>query len=407
MTSNIYKDNYDIIIIGAGMVGLSLAHQLKINNNDISILIIDKEYEIGLHSSGRNSGVLHSGIYYKPNTLKSKICIKGAKRLKSWCKENNLKVLECGKVITPQNENLDSQLDVLYKRGLANGADVSIIDIKEFQKLVPYGRTSSGRAIWSPNTCVVNPKQILKKLVSILRKKSVDFLLGEKILNIDQDNSKVKLNTNISYKYLFNCAGLESDLIAKKFGLCKNKLLLPFKGIYWKLSNKCPFNFTTNLYPIPDLSQPFLGIHITPSTDGEVYLGPTAVPALGRENYYGLEDFDPWLSLKFLSIISEQFIKNKNGFRNYATQQSLQGIKPLFVQSAKMIVPSLKSEYLIKTKKVGIRPQLYDYDKGKLLNDFRIEKTSNSLHVLNAISPAFTASFEFADFIINESSLFN
>lgn len=396
---------YDVIILGAGMVGLSLAHQLKLRKKSISILVIDKESIIGKHSSGRNSGILHAGIYYPPNSLKAKICIKGAKRLKKWCKEQRLNVLECGKVIAPQSKDLDHQLDILYERGLKNGAEVSFINQEEFNQKVPYGRTASGRAIWSPNTCVVNPKEILKRLEEVLKSFSVDFSFDAKDINFDPNNNELKSDKIYSYDYLFNCSGLSSDKIAKKFGLSKNKLILPFKGVYWELSKDSKINFKTNLYPVPDLEQPFLGVHATPSVLGNVYFGPTAIPALGRENYKLSEKIEPFNSLRFFSILTRQYLLNQNGFRKYASEQSLQGLKPIFLKALQKLVPAIRAEDIIPSNKIGIRPQIYDLESKKLLQDFLIEKTKSSLHVLNAISPAFTASFEFADYLIEESGL--
>ena len=396
---------YDIIIVGAGMVGLSLAHQIRVRKKNLSILVIDKELTVGKHSSGRNSGILHAGIYYPPNTLKAKICIRGAKRLKNWCREQKLPILECGKVITPQSKDLDPQLDLLYQRGTENGAKVSFINQSEFNEKVPNGRTATGRALWSPNTCVVNPKEILQRLLEILKKSSVDILLNAKDISFEPSNKKIITDKSYSYDYLFNCAGLNSDSIAKNFGLSKNKFILPFKGIYWELSKTSSLDFNTNLYPVPDLNQPFLGIHVTPSVNGKVYLGPTAIPALGRENYDISEKIEPIRTIRFLSILASQFITNKNGFRKYASEQSLHGFKNYFLNSLKKLVPEITSDEIIPSTKVGIRPQLYDSKSNKLVQDFLIEKTKSSLHVLNAISPAFTASFEFADYLIESSGI--
>ena len=142
--------HFKVVIVGSGMVGMSLAHQLLEKNSNLDICILEKEKEIGLHSSGRNSGVLHAGLYYEPNSLKAKVCIAGSKRLQAWCKDNNVAINKCGKVIAPQRIDLDPQIDFLYERGIRNGANVKVINQKEFHQLMPYGRTSSGRALWTP-----------------------------------------------------------------------------------------------------------------------------------------------------------------------------------------------------------------------------------------------------------------
>ena len=317
--------NYDIAIIGGGMVGLSLAYQLKNKYSDASIIIIEKESEVGLHSSGRNSGILHAGIYYKPNSLKAKVSIEGAKRLKNWCQEEKLKILKCGKVISPQTEDLDPQLDVLFNRAKTNGVEIEYLDEQQFKEKVPDGSTSTGRSLWSPNTCVVNSKDVIQRLCERLLAKNVafkfntlarDFDIDKKTLIINSKDEKYIQQTKINYNYLFNCAGINSLEIAKKFGIGEKFITLPFKGSYWKLAKNAPFNFQTNLYPVPDLNTPFLGIHITPSCDGSIYLGPTAIPALGLENYYKLENIEPFFSMNFASILMKQWIYNHNGFRN-------------------------------------------------------------------------------------------
>lgn len=398
----------DIVILGGGMVGLCIAHQILEHNPDTKVTIVDKEPELGAHSSGRNSGVLHAGIYYPPGTVKATVCVNGAKRLRAWCENEGLPILSCGKVIAPQSESLDPQLDLLYDRGKKNGAEVYLIDHDEFKGKVPFGRTASGRALWSPNTCVVKPKSVLNRLAKILKSKGVRFLLGVSLLDVDPEKSHLILASSSSthtleYGYLFNTTGLQSDRVAQKFSIGMKYTLLPFKGLYWKLDPKAPFQFTTNLYPVPDLNVPFLGVHVTPSPDGTVSLGPTAIPALGRENYRGLEGFEPIMSMRFMVDLADQWLRNSGGFRQYAREQALHGLKPLFVNSAKELIPGLKSEHLLPSEKVGIRAQLYDRSSGKLVQDFKLECGANSAHVLNAISPAFTASFELADLILSQS----
>ena len=402
------KNNYDVVIIGGGIVGLTIAYLISEKNKNLKLLIIDKEKKIGSHSSGRNSGVLHAGIYYKPETLKAKVSVKGAKVLKEWCLEESLPVLSCGKVISPQLEELDPQLDLLLERGQKNGAKVELIDIKDFHRLVPDGRTSSGRALWSPNTCVVKPYLVLQRLKKILEGRGVIFSLNSNIVNYSINQKCITLKRNnvcedMFYGHLFNCAGLQADRIAKKFNLAKNLSILPFKGIYWALKDDAPFNFKTNLYPVPNLNVPFLGVHVTPSPDGEVTLGPTAIPAFGRENYRGISNFEPVMSIDFISVLTSQFLLNKGGFRQYALDQALQGLKPIFLNSARLLIPKIESKHLKLSSKVGIRAQLFNRKKKTLVDDFYLETNSSSTHVLNAISPAFTASFALAEVILNKS----
>lgn len=393
------------------MVGMALAHQLIERRPDLSITVIDKEPEIGRHSSGRNSGVLHAGIYYSPDTLKAQVCVQGAKRLRAWCESEGLPVLACGKVIAPQAAELDGQLELLVERGRANGAEVHLIDEHEFRHRVPDGRTAMGRALWSPNTCVVKPKLVLQRLEQMLRERGVRFVLGAGVKSVNPEARQLSLaqpglaSSTLSYGHLLNATGLQADRVARAFGVGEHCTLLPFKGLYWQLHPQAPFHFTTNLYPVPDLNVPFLGVHVTPSPDGTVSLGPTAIPAWGRENYRGLDGIEPLMALEFLGDLASQWWRNAGGFRRYAREQALHGLKPFFLKAAQALVPGLRSNHLILSQKVGIRAQLYDRRSGTLVQDFRLEQGPASTHVLNAISPAFTASFALADLILDQSSL--
>ena len=404
------KSHTDIAILGGGMVGLALARQLREKHPDLSITVVEKEPEIGRHSSGRNSGVLHAGIYYPPGTLKAQVCVQGARRLRAWCEAEGLPVLACGKVIAPQAPELDGQLGLLLERGKANGAEVELIDQTEFQRLVPDGRTASGRALWSPGTCVVKPKLVLQRLEQRLRERGITFALGTRVAQVQPAARTLTLQGRsgsghtLSYGHLFNATGLQADRVAQAFGLAERCTLLPFKGLYWQLDPRAPFRFTTNLYPVPDLNVPFLGVHVTPSPDGTISLGPTAIPAWGRENYRGFEGVEPWMAAQFLGDLASQWWRNAGGFRRYAREQALHGFKPLFLRAAQGLVPGLLAEHLIPSEKVGIRAQLYDRRSGTLVQDFRLERGEASTHVLNAISPAFTASFALADLILDQSS---
>jgi len=398
----------DICIIGAGMVGLSVAHQILERYDNLSIVIVDKEMDVGKHGSGRNSGVLHAGLYYEPKSLKAKVCVPGAKRLKQWCFDNNISVMECGKVITPQKPELDSQLEVLLDRGRSNGATVEIIDEQQFNELVPDGRTSTGRAIWSENTCIVKPIKVVQKLKKELQKKGVNFLFFEKDWQVEVELKTIIFSNNpkLTYDHLINCAGLQADKVAQKFNVGSFYTMLPFKGSYWQFRSGSPFKFTTNLYPVPDLEVPFLGVHVTPSIDGVTYLGPTAIPAMGRENYTGMKGANPLLTLNFIRHMATQVVKDKK-MRNYVVNQAFDWTPNNFLKSIKLIVPKVKMTHIERSSKVGIRPQLYDLKKKELVQDFVMLDGPDSTHVVNAISPAFTASFELADYILDNSNYFN
>ena len=398
----------DFLIIGGGMVGLCIAHQLLKYKPKSKIKIIDKARSLGLHSSGRNSGVLHAGLYYQPDSLKAKVCVSGAKLLKEWITERNLPLNQCGKIIVPQREDLDSQLDLLAERGIKNRAHVEIWNERQLHEAMPEARSASGRAIWSPNTVVTKPLKVVERLAEELKEKGVIISLNEDKWEAFPEMQKIKTsNENIRYGHMFNCAGLNSDIVAHQYGVGKNYTLLPFKGIYWQLKMNCNIHIPCNLYPVPDLSVPFLGVHFTPSTDKIpiVSIGPTATPALGRENYRGFEGFDPAMTAKNLGLLAKLYLTNRGGFRQYVHEQAFLSLPPLLLKAAQELIPSIKATDIEPSKKVGIRSQLFNLDTSLLENDFVCLSGENSTHVLNAISPAFTASFALADLIIDRSGL--
>lgn len=406
---SLYKKNFDVVIIGGGMVGLSIANQLLISGKSNNVCIIDKEKELGKHSSGRNSGVVHAGIYYKPGSLKAKVCIKGSKRLLNYAESRKLSINKCGKLIIPQKTSLDSQIDLLFNRGIKNGAQVEIIKEDKLKELSPDACSKTGRALWSPTTAVVDPLRIIKTLEKELIERGVTFIKGIKSMKFNKKLRRINLANQeyISYGFLFNCAGLQADKIAHQFEIGKEFKIIPFKGQYWKLRKDSKIKLRRNIYPVPDLNVPFLGIHFTPGaeSDSNVSIGPTANFSFGRENYNGIQALEPIDAIKNLLIITKQYIQNKNGFKKYFHEQALLIMKPLIIKSAKELIPNLNSSDVVSSNKVGIRAQLFNIEKQKLEDDFICTGDKFSTHILNAISPAFTASFELADLIIENSML--
>ena len=397
----------DVLILGGGMVGLTIAHQLLERGITNSITILDKEPELGLHSSGRNSGVLHAGLYYKPGSLKAQVCVEGARRLRSWVEERGLPLNPCGKVIVPPRAELDAQLDVLAERGRANGAEVEFWDNDQLRELIPEARTASGRALWSPNTAVVKPISVVRRLRQELRDRGVNIREGQHDFKTRPVQQEVTLcdGTNLSYGHLFNCTGLQADRVAMTFGVGNQYTLLPFKGIYWQLKASCPFQPRSNLYPVPDLSVPFLGVHFTPSADATpiVSIGPTATPAFGRENYRGLQAIEPGMAAKNIGVLAHQYLANRGGFRRYVHEQAFLALPPLLIRAAQELIPAVKAEHIELSHKVGIRSQLFNRQTNQLEDDFLCLPGLGSTHVLNAISPAFTASFALADLIVDQA----
>ena len=395
----------DVLILGGGMVGLSIAHQLLERQITRSITIIDKEPELGRHSSGRNSGVLHAGLYYKPGSVKARVCVDGARRLREWVEERGLPISLCGKVIVPPRAELDGQLALLAERGRANGATVDFLDEQQLHELIPEARSASGRALWSPNTAVVKPLKVVQRLQQELQQQGVQLITASPGWRVQPDRCSINLadGSKLSYGHLYNCAGLQADRVAHQFGVGLNYSLLPFKGLYWQLKPDCPIQPRTNLYPVPDLDVPFLGVHFTPSADATplVSIGPTATPAWGRENYRGLEGIEPAMAAANLALLARQYLANRGGFRRYVHEQAFLALPPLLLKAAQELIPAVRAEHIEISQKVGIRSQLFNHTSQQLEDDFLCLPGPSSTHVLNAISPAFTASFALADLILN------
>lgn len=397
--------HYDTIIIGAGIIGLSIARELKRQDADISILILEKEAHLGAHGSGRNSGVLHSGIYYPEDSLKAKVCRNGAIAMAEYCEKYGLPIKRLGKVIVPLKTEDDAQIDLLYKRAINNGANVSLIDNIQLKDIEPEVCSVSGKALYSPDTAVIDPSAVLEHLADDLQKKGVHIQFNSPVKKADPDKNQVEAYPGKQYVYgrLFNATGQFTDRIAHLFGIGKKFTLLPFKGFYYRLSENSNLHINGLIYPVPDLNVPFLGIHSVKIITGEIYFGPTAVPAFGREHYQGLKGIELQDGALISYQLVQQYIRNKQGFRRFVHEEAGRFLKRKFVEAAQALVPGLKPEHLVVSDKVGIRAQLLDRDKHELVMDFIIERKDNTVHVMNAVSPAFTSAFEFAKHIISDA----
>lgn len=393
----------DVVIVGAGILGLSLARELLLRNSNCNITLLEKESALGKHSSGRNSGVLHSGIYYPTESIKAKVCAEGAKQLAEYCERHGLPIHRTGKVIIPTCEADDYQLDVLYARAKSNGARADLIDRKALQEIEPEACTPSGRALHSPDTAVIDPLTVLRHLSDDLTQRGVKILLGQNIEVVNPSKASLKANGNIiCFGHLFNTAGLHSDQVAKSFGAGRDYAILPFKGTYYELAPTANLDIRGLIYPVPDLRVPFLGVHFTKALSGKIYIGPSALPAWGRENYHGLEGASLSESSSIFFRLAGQYLNNNQGFRVYAHEEATRLLKRNFVAAAKKLVPRTSSQHLLRSEKVGIRAQLLNTRTHELAMDFIVEQGKASTHILNAVSPAFTSAFSFAKLVIDQ-----
>ncbi|WP_323658915.1 L-2-hydroxyglutarate oxidase [Aliarcobacter butzleri] len=378
---------YDYLIVGSGIIGMTIAYELINQNNSLKIAIIDKEDNVAKHASGRNSGVLHAGFYYTANSLKAKFTVDGNKFMKEFCSNYDIAVKATQKIVVAKDEKELEGIYELQKRAETNGVDTKVIGEEEVLKIDSNIKTYK-KALFSPNTASVDPKEVCYKLKDILKEKGVKFFF-----NTSFEDCKLE------YKYLINSAGAYADKIAQKFGLAKNYTMLPFKGIYLKyMTNKT--DIKTNIYPVPNLANPFLGVHYTITSDGSIKIGPTAIPAFWRENYENFRNFNLQEMIEILYYEVKLFLFNSFNFRNLAIEEMKNYSSKIFIQKAKNMVKDIGNDF--KPVPAGIRAQLLNTKTNELVQDFVIEHGVNSTHVLNAVSPAFTCSFAFAKYVVNE-----
>ena len=378
-----------MLIIGAGVVGLTLAYEY-LKKGLQTITIVDKEPQPGYHASGRNSGVLHAGVYYASDSEKAKYCMEGNRIWKQFCLDHDCSLLECGKVIVTRNESELETLHELAKRATSSGSRARIISQKELSDIEPNAKTIK-EALFVPETATIAPKEILTRLVDILTASgSVTFFWNQTVDQLETDQrAYLSDGAIIQAEYIINAAGSYSLKLAHQLGLGTQYAFLPFKGLYKKLDASLNSTYNGHIYPVPNIKNPFLGVHFTKGVDGTIYLGPTAIPAFGPENYGALDG----LGIDSFAILwrNIQLLFTNDHYRYAAMIEPKYYINRYFNAAAHALVNHLDDRHIVPCQKIGIRPQLIDKDTLALVMDFTFVETDHSLHILNAISPAFTA----------------
>jgi len=387
----------DFLIIGAGIIGLSIALQLRKQFLDSKIIIIEKEKKPGMHASGRNSGVLHAGFYYSADSLKAKLCRDGNAFWRSYCLEKRIKINQCGKLVVARNKDELNGLDELYRRGQNNSVKLEKITANEAKKIEPNVYTYE-KALFSPTTCTVDPVEILNSISQEVINQNIKIIYKNKFLK-KKNNTIYTEQGNYEPGYLINAAGLYADTIARNYGFSQDYRILPFKGLYL-LERSNSLKLKTNVYPVPDLENPFLGVHFTVTVNNETVIGPTAIPAFWRENYVGLDNFNLKEFLEVISLESNLFIHNNYGFRNLALSEIKKYSKNKLTKLAGSLLDNKNLDNFTSWGKTGIRAQLIDVKTKKLEMDFKFEGDEKSFHVLNAVSPAFTCAEPFSKLIV-------
>lgn len=392
------------IVIGSGIVGLSIADKLlkKKFVKPKDLLILDKYSIPSNGTSTHNSGVLHAGLYYDSESLKAKLSIEGRVKLRQWCIDNNLPILDCGKLLVPFSKKENERINFIYKNALNNGCEVEIIDYAKAIKIQP-GLKKQDFYLWSPKTAVFNPSLILRKLYQFLKEAGVTFVKAS-VVEDDSSNKKLRLanNTYINYSRYINCAGAGALRIAKTISnKFDNLSIVPFLGEYG--IQRGGEKIKTNIYPVPDPELPFLGIHLTPRINNAALIGPNALPVLRKDTQgFDLRDMVAVPSIVLNNIIL--FAKNKQNYREHAFSELSLNVKEKFSRnSLRFFDDNAKKDFKISMDKTtyGIRPQLIKTKSHEFVNDFIYEIIDENIHIVNSVSPAFTCSFALAEYIIN------
>lgn len=386
----------DFLVIGGGVIGLSIARELKARHKDTRILIIEKEASCGFHASGRNSGVLHAGFYYSPDSLKARFTKLGNERMTAYCEHKGISLNRCGKLVVAKDANDLPALDELIRRGQANGIEIQEVSEAEAKRIEPRAKTYQ-RALFSPRTSTVNPQQVVDAMLREATSDGIEIRFRTSYMR--RENCGILTNVGpITAGYVVNAAGLYADKIALDYGFSKKYRILPFKGLYL-YSNEPPGAIRTNIYPVPDLRNPFLGVHFTITADGRAKIGPTAIPAFWRENYKGFQNFSLGELMEVAARGLGLLANAQFDYRRLAVEEVAKYSRSKMVALASTLAEGVVESNYQHWGRPGIRAQLLDITKKKLEMDFVLEGDRGSMHVLNAVSPAFTCSLPFADYV--------
>lgn len=381
------------------MVGLALADAWLARNPSETVVIYDKEDHLAAHASGRNSGVLHAGFYYAPDSLKARLTRDGNRMLKEFCRERAVTVRNTGKVVVTTDETQLPSLMTLLDRGAANGVELELIDQDALIELEPLARTVD-KALWSPNTAVANPTEVVQALADRVRERGGRVVLGNTVTGAGPGWVTTVLEGRISAGHIINAAGLYADTVAHWFGFGRDYRMLPFKGLYW-YGNWEPGRLQRHVYPVPDPRNPFLGVHLTVTVDGRTKIGPTAIPALWREDYggaSGLRGGEMWDVVRsYPRFLTSRHHDVPGLLRSELPKYS----RSYLVKQAQALVPSVRPADFTERGKPGVRAQLLHVPSGKLEMDFVVEGDDRSTHMLNAVSPAWTSSLAVASYVVD------
>jgi L-2-hydroxyglutarate oxidase LhgO len=389
----------DVAIIGGGIIGLAIARELLEKEPRMKVVVLEKEMHLGTHASGRNSGVIHSGFYYSPSSLKAKFCSEGNLALKNLCQKKNIPVRETGKVVVAKNESEVKVLHTLLDRAKNNGVPLELHSSKYLHEFEPLAVTHK-YFLWSPTTAVTDPLLVMEAMAQEVAERGGDILLGEEVL-VSPDGEISCGDKKIQAKHVINAAGNQSDRLAHQFGVGEEYSILPFIGLYRSTIEK-NLPLKTLVYPVPHPLNPFLGVHFTLTTKGKVKVGPTSIPVLGREQYSFFESWNARDVNRILKTGYKFMLGNPKNFFDLVNSEFPKFQTRNLVQGASLLVPTAASISKWENMPAGIRSQLFHKPSRTLEQDFVVHRGPSSTHILNAVSPGWTSSIPFAKWVVSE-----
>ena len=399
------KTKCDVLILGAGVVGLATGIALLQSRPTLKVIIAEKEDRLALHASGRNSGVLHAGFYYSPDSLKAKFCREGNAELRLLAKKYKILIRDVGKVVVTRSVDEIDRLELLYNRGVTNGVDLEILEAKELHKFEPLAITHE-KFLWSPTTGVSDSRAIvdaMRQEFEILGGK-IDF--GIKILLKFAKGEVIDSTKTYDAKHIVNAAGAQADRISRSVGVGTEYAMLPFMGVY-RATEEVNLPLQRLVYPVPHPINPFLGVHFTLTLDHKVKIGPTAIPIAGREQYSFHKGWSTSDIAQALIGMSSLVRGEAHDFGAILKSEWPKMIQSMLVKESAELVPTAKGVKGWHRKPPGIRAQLVHLPTGKLEQDFVVQPQANSTHILNAVSPGWTSAMPFGRWIAQESVLPN
>ncbi len=389
----------DALIIGGGVVGLSTGIAFLEGNPSLKVVVVEKESRLALHASGRNSGVLHAGFYYSPDSLKAKFCRDGNKELRNLADKYNIPVREAGKVVVARNDEENGRLKTLFERGSNNGVDLELLDASTLNKFEPLAITHE-RFLWSPTTAVSDPQAIIQAMRLEFERLGGSIHFGAKIALKEINNEIVDASQQFQAAQFINAAGAQADRISRAIGVGTEYAMLPFMGVYRATEEKS-LPLQRLVYPVPHPINPFLGVHFTLTLDHKVKIGPTAIPIAGREQYSFLSGWSGSDIAQTVKGMTSLIRGDAHDFGAIIKTEWPKVIERLLVKESLDLVPSANNVKQWHKKPPGIRAQLVHLPTGKLEQDFVVQRKLNSTHILNAVSPGWTSALPFGRHVIN------